>query len=265
MLGHVRDAYYKRFARKKDKRISEEKVLELVGLARKDQHRMGTRKLYSTIEPKIKENDIHCGRDRLFSLLRKNDLLIEPKKRFKKTTYSNHEYALASNRIKGLVIDRPNQVFVCDITYVSLKTGFAYLFLVTDAYSRKIVGHHFSRDLSHYSAILALHNALKNVVNTQGIICHSDRGCQYCCHQYIKQLNQYGLISSMTSESHCYQNAIAERVNGILKDEFDIDQTFYSFSHAKLSINHAIKIYNTKRKHWSLNLNTPDFVYANAA
>ncbi len=190
-LGFARDAYYKRFEREERRSVTEAKILEFVKEERKEQKRIGTKKLHATIEAKIKAGNYSYGRDRLFSLLRQYGLLIKPKKRFKKTTYSNHAYAVAPNRVKDLVIDRPNQVFVCDITYVSLRSGFAYLSLVTDAYSRKIVGHHFSRDLSHYSASMALHKALKCVKNTHEIICHSDRGCQYCCHQYIAQLNRY--------------------------------------------------------------------------
>lgn len=232
---------------------------------RSEQPRVGTRKLHNDINLQLKSAGIAVGRDWLFSELRSQGLLVMPKKRYSRTTYSNHSYAVAPNRIKQLQITRPNQVFVSDITYISLERGFAYLFLVTDAYSRKIVGYHLSKDLSHYSAKLALYMAVKDLKRTDGIIHHSDRGCQYCCHEFLELLQYYNMISSMTDESHCYQNAIAERVNGILKDEFDCDAVFANFAQARTFVPAKIDIYNNKRTHWSLGLQTPSAVYSKAA
>lgn len=192
-------------------------------------------------------------------------MLVERKKSYHKTTYSDHDYAIAPNRIKGLEINQSNQVFVSDITYLTLKGRFAYLFLVTDAFSRKIVGFHLSFDLTHHSALLALEMALSSIKDPTGIICHSDRGCQYCCHEFLKYLNENKMLSSMTDASHCYQNAIAERVNGILKDEFNLDAVFENFAQAHRAVVKAIVIYNTKRGHWSLGLKTPQAVYSKAA
>lgn len=265
MLGFSRDAYYKKVNRGKEKKANRAKVLALVDKEREEQPRMGGKKLYNEIGGQIKEAGINCGRDRFFILLKQEDKLVVRKKRFKRTTYSNHPYAVSPNLIEDLEISRPNQVFVTDITYISVGKDFAYLFLVTDAYSRKIVGYHLSRDLAHHSALLALNNALKTLANPEMIICHSDRGTQYCCHAYIGFLNQYGMKSSMTNQSHCYQNAIAERVNGILKDEFDLDSHFECLADAKLQLDKAVRIYNNKRKHWSLGLKTPAQVYALAA
>lgn len=252
------------------KRISfkenkDSKVLKLVKEVRKEQPRAGTKKVYNYIKPKLREENIKIGRDKLYATLKANDLLVERKKRYSKTTYSNHEYAVAPNRIKELEVTKPNQVFVSDITYITLKRCFAYLFLVTDAFSRKIVGFHLTLDLTHHSALLALHMALSSVKDSDDIIHHSDRGSQYCCHEFLRYLKDHNMCSSMTDESHCYQNAIAERVNGILKDEFKLDAVFEDFGQALRAVVRAINIYNTKRAHWSLDLHTPDEVYSKAA
>ena len=265
VVGVSRDAFYKREQRRAKRRDNRAAVLSLVREVRVDEPRTGTRKLHGRIAPRLEVAGSSVGRDKLFDILREERMLVVRKKRYQKTTYSRHQYAVAPNRIKEISITEPNQVFVSDITYLTLKRGFAYLFLVTDAYSRKIVGYHLSRDLTHYSALLALDSALKGVEVSNGIIHHTDRGCQYCCHEFLAFLQSNRIVSSMTDESHCYQNAIAERVNGILKDEFDLDTEFPTFELALKAVHHAVHIYNTKRTHWSLNLQTPAEVYAKAA
>jgi putative transposase len=232
---------------------------------RRDEPRIGTRKLHHRLALVFKAQSIALGRDRLFALLRSRKMLVSRKKRFQKTTNSNHSYAVVPNRIKALSIKRPNQVIASDITYLTLNRGFAYLFLVTDLYSRKVLGYHLSRDLSHHSALLALHMAVSKVSITAGMIHHSDRGCQYCCHEYLAFLKSYDIIPSMTDEAHCYQNAIAERVNGILKNDLNLDAVFANFCEAKTATDHAIRVYNTKRTHWSLDLQTPTQRYQQAA
>ena len=201
-------------------------MIELVRAVRRDEPRVGTRKLQHRLAPQFEAEGISIGRDRLFSALRERNLLIFPKKRYQKTTYSNHRYAVAPNRVKELRIERPNQVVASDITYIALTRGFAYLFLVTDVFSRKILGYHLSRDLGHHSALLALDKALDEIQEPQGLIHHSDRGCQYCCHEYLNFLDLHHVQSSMTDASHCYQNAIAERVNGILKLDLNLERGF---------------------------------------
>lgn len=207
------------------------------------------------------------GRDRLFRILRNSQRLVSRKKRFSKTTYSNHGYVVAKNVLKEVKITKPKQAVVCDITYLSLEGNqFAYLFLVTDRYSRKILGYHVSRDLTHYSALLALDNAMTEHFESGdggNLIHHSDRGAQYCCHEYLKYLAEKNIIASMTDENHCYQNAIAERVNGILKDEFNLDRVFETFTMLKSAVTKAIDVYNKMRPHWSLKLLTPDDVFNN--
>jgi putative transposase len=257
-----RDAYYKKLARRHQRHVKEAVVLKVVEHIREDEPRVGTRKL----QDKLQKAGVEVGRDRLFRLLRGSGKLVKPKKSFKRTTYSNHSYAVAENKVKELEIVRPRQVVVSDITYLRLsKEKFCYLFLVTDAFSRKILGYHVSKDLSHYSALLALDMASKEIGHSQATIHHSDRGCQYCCHEYLRNLNELGMVPSMTDENHCYQNAIAERVNGILKDEFNLDAVFESVTEAKRAVVKSIHVYNTKRTHWSLNLNTPEEVYEQAA
>jgi transposase InsO family protein len=257
-----RDAYYKKTKRRASEGRKAIMMLRLVDDIRVEEPRVGTRKLQDRL---IKAGKT-IGRDYLFSLLRKSDRLVERKKSFIKTTYSAHGYAVAINRIKELEVTAPKQVLVSDITYIRMARGeFAYLFLVTDKFSRRIVGYHVSRDLTHYSALLALDNAIKFMGDVTGTIHHSDRGCQYCCHEFLEYLEQHKMLSSMTDEAHCYQNAIAERVNGILKDEFNLDATFDNFRAVQLSVAKAVLVYNTKRTHWSLGLRTPDQRYREAA
>lgn len=241
-------------------------VLKLVRSVREDQPRVGTRKLYDELKPLFTKAGLGVGRDKLFSVLRGAHELVRPKKSYTKTTYSKHAYAVAPNRIKELEVKAPGEVLVSDITYLRLEKGrFAYLFLVTDLFSRKVLGYHVTRDLSHHSACIALENAARELKNLVGVIHHSDRGCQYCCHEFLRHLEAHKMLSSMTDDDHCYQNAVAERVNGILKDEFNLDTVFKSFDVLKAAVDKAIHVYNTKRLHFSLGLQTPDEVYAKAA
>jgi len=265
LLRITRDAYYKRLSRSSSSSNKREVVLKLVKNLRVDQKRIGTRKLHHEISPELKSLGLSIGRDKLFTVLREERLLVKQKKRFDKTTYSKHSYAVAPNRLKNVSPMGPNEAFVSDITYIRLRSGFAYLFLITDAFSRKIIGHHLSRDLGHHSAILALEMATRDIADTRGIIHHSDRGCQYCCHDFLASLREYGMIPSMTDDNHCYQNAIAERVNGILKIEFDMDGVFDSFEQAKKHLLRSVDIYNHKRIHWSLQLKTPHEIHREAA
>ena len=164
-----------------------------------------------------------------------------------------------------MTVTHPNQVWVSDITYVRTVSGFCYLALITDMYSRKIVGYDMSDSLELAGCLRALQKALKAARPATRLVHHSDRGFQYCSNQYVDQLKKHGIEISMTEENHCYENAIAERVNGILKDEFYLDQTFYSLSHARDAVKNAIEIYNSKRLHLSLGYKTPNFVFENVA
>jgi transposase InsO family protein len=236
-------------------------VLEQVATVRLQQPRIGTRKL----QTHLADAGMDVGRDRLFTWLRERNDLVKRKRRGTFTTYSRHSYAVAPNLIAGRTVTAPKQVIVSDITYLRLQHGFAYLFLVTDLFSRKIVGWHVSRDLSHYGALQALHMAASTIGDVEGLVHHSDRGSQYCCHEYLRALSNYRILASMTDANHCYQNAVAERVNGILKDEFDLDAIFGSFEELHRSAARAIQKYDTIRKHGSLNLRTPQQVFDQAA
>lgn len=177
-------------------------MLAEVKQVRTTQPRVGTRKLLNH----MRQKRIKIGRDSLFRLLRKEGMLVRKKRKGTRTTYSNHSYAVAPNRVKKLAVTRPLEVIVGDITYLRMEGNkFVYLYLLTDWYSRRIIGYHVSRDLTHYSALIAIHNAVENVGEGQirGAIHHTDRGCQYCCHEYLKVLDQYGLVPSMTDENHC--------------------------------------------------------------
>ena len=212
--------------------------------------------------PELKTQGLSIGRDRFLDILRSRDLLVaKRKRRGPKTTYSKHEYAVAPNMIKSLEITRPAQVLVADITYVRINEEFAYLFLVTDACSRFIVGHHLATSLSHKGAITALERAVANLGSTKGVIHHTDRGGQYCCHGFISQIKKYEMISSMTDADHCAQNALAERMNGTLKDEYYIDMPFHSFKQAKVAIDQAVEIYNYERPHLAHDMEKPARVH----
>jgi putative transposase len=237
-------------------------VLAHVDALRQVQPRVGTRKLHAALATA----GVSVGRDHLFTVLRTTGQLVARKRRATQTTYAKHGYAVAPNHLKTLTVTGPRQVVVSDITYLRLERGaFAYLFLVTDLFARHIVGWQLSRDLSHHAALRALADAQQTLGPCRGIVHHSDRGSQYCCHDYLAQLHALRMLPSMTDAAHCYQNAVAERVNGILKDEFDLDAVFPSFTAAQHAVRHAVHIYNTVRTHWSLKLHTPYAVFHRAA
>jgi putative transposase len=260
-----RDAWYKYQKRQKKREKMVSRVIDLVMLERKDQARVGTRKLYEALNPTFKLEQIKIGRDGLFDILREHNMLVRRKKAYCKTTDSHHRFHKYNNLIRDLKITRPNQVWVSDITYIRTIKGFCYLALITDVYSRKIVGYDISDSLELAGCLRALKSALRHVRPEPGLIHHSDRGIQYCSNQYVDQLKKRKIKISMTEENHCYENAIAERVNGILKDEFFLDQCFTTTSHASLATKNAIDIYNSKRLHLSLGYKTPNMMFKNVA
>jgi transposase InsO family protein len=188
-------------------------------------------------------------------------MLITRKKPSYRTTNSFHRFYKYKNIIKDVEVTKPNQVWVSDITYIRTIKGFCYLALITDMYSRKIVGYDISNSLELKGCERALNKALYQAKSTNGLIHHSDRGIQYCSNVYTKILKRNNIAISMTEENHCYENAVAERVNGILKDEFYLDQTFDSLQHAKRATKNAINLYNEIRLHVSLDYKTPNMVY----
>jgi transposase InsO family protein len=260
-----RDAYYKYQHRWKHYKSVESKVIQLVREERKELPRVGVRKLYEALQPSFEAAHIKVGRDSLFDILRANNMLVKRKRAYAKTTNSYHHFHKYNNLIKDVKVTKPNQVWVSDITYIRTIKGFCYLALITDMYSRKIIGYDLSDSLELAGCLRALRKALWHVRPAAGLIHHSDRGVQYCSHMYVNELKRKGIKISMTEEKHCYENAIAERVNGILKDEFYLDQCFFSTTHAKRATKSAIKIYNNKRLHVSLKYKTPNSVFQNVA
>ena len=260
-FGLKRDAYYK-YKRRADKRLSlEQKVLKIVMQKRKSLPREGVRKLKKSLKDEFDRADLKVGRDTLFNILRKYNMLTLRKKYSSRTTNSLHRFYKYNNIIKDVRVSRPNQVWVSDITYIRTIKGFCYLALITDMYSRKIVGYDISNSLELKGCERALNKALYQAKNITGLIHHSDRGIQYCSNVYTQILKRNDIGISMTEDNHCYENAIAERVNGILKDEFYLDQTFDSLAHAKRATKNAINLYNEVRLHLSLKYRTPNMVY----
>jgi transposase InsO family protein len=264
VLGYKsRNVYYKQLKSNAKSMAIEQFVIEQVKKLRISQSRVGTRKIYRDIKQTLEKNEIKIGRDKLFKILKNNDLLIKPKKNYTKTTNSYHHFYKHKNTIKNMAIDRPEKVWVADITYIKVNNQHAYLFLITDAYSRKIVGWNLDTNMRVSDGIKALNMAVKNRKYNGQLYHHSDRGFQYCNPRYIEQLQKHNIIPSMTDKDHVYQNSLAERVNGILKQEFDIDIGFNSLKEAQFVIKYVIDIYNKKRRHTSLNYLTPNFVHLN--
>lgn len=247
------------------KRTSELAVLfEWISFYRQFMPKLGGRKLYYLVKPKLIEADIKLGRDGFFDYLRSHDLLVKPKRSYTKTTHSKHWLKKHPNLLKD---DKnkaimPEQVLVADITHVKSGEGTHYLSLVTDAYSRKIMGYHLSEDMRACNVVKALKMAQLNRNYYHAAIHHSDRGLQYCSELYQEALNDYQIAPSMTDGYDCYQNALAERINGILKYEFLLYEC-NTFDELKVLIKESIHLYNEMRPHLSLNMLTPNQVHRN--
>lgn len=219
------------------------------------------RKLKKSLQDQFVSAHLKVGRDTLFNVLRRHNMLTLRKKYRMKTTNSHHRFYKYKNCIKDVSVIRRNQVWVSDITYIRTVKGFCYLALITDVYSRKIVGFDISNSLELKGCVRALNKALYQAKDIKVLTHHSDRGIQYCSNVYTQILKRNNIKISMTEENHCYENAIAERVNGILKDEFYLDQTFDNVAHVKSATKNAINLYNEIRLHLSLDFKTPNMVY----
>lgn len=205
---------------------------------------------------------VQIGRDRLFRLLKDRHLLSELKQKYKRTTLGKHPFPVCPNLLKGLQVSHINQVWVSDITYLRLSKGrFCYLFLVSDYFSRKILGSALKDSLSASGALEALKEACKSAKPLPGVIHHSDHGIQYCCNEYTDLLAQLEFKTSLTSDNHCYDNAVAERINGILKQEFGLGNILPSLGASQKLLTDGIKLYNAERLHVSLGYKTPDQVF----
>lgn len=245
------------------KASSQAQILARVRKERMIQPRIGTRKLHAMLQPGLADLGIALGRDALFSLLRQARLLVPNRRAYHKTTDSHHRFRRHPNLLNGelkRLPKRPEEVWVADITYLPTRDKFAYLSLVTDAYSRKIVGYHVHPTLQTEEVAVAFKKALKQRQSNLPLIHHSDRGIQYCSSLYQKIHAAHGITCSMTDGYDCYQNALAERVNGILKGEFLLHKPA-NLNEAKKMVDQAVQIYNQKRLHLSLKYRTPDAVH----
>ena len=219
--------------------------------------RIGTRKLYYLLKESFLQNGISIGRDQLFNLLREEGLLIIKKKKYIKTTDSKHWMRKYPNLIKQIELSRPEQIWVADITYLTMSNRHSYLHLVTDAYSKRIMGYCISDTLAANHTLKALAMALKNRKYNDSLIHHSDRGLQYCSAGYVRTLQQNSINISMTEDGSPYDNAIAERLNGILKDEYGLDEEFTDLAQLELQVKESVESYNNRRPHESNYLLTP--------
>jgi transposase InsO family protein len=237
-------------------------VHALVKAEREQQPRLGGRKLYHLIAPELKAAGVKLGRDRLFVELGKVGWLVERRRsEWPKTTQVDRNLPVFKNLIKRCPSTGPNQVWVADITYIRTWEAFLYLSLITDRWSRKIVGYHLGETLETEQVLRALAMALRGRKGGTRLIHHSDRGCQYACHDYVGAVQKAGLVMSMTEQNHSAENALAERVNGILKQEYWLDANFENRQQARQATLHAICMYNTRRPHTALKFATPEQVH----
>jgi transposase InsO family protein len=259
-LGFTPQAYHKHNKKQFLEHYNEGLILHEIDAIRKHQPRCGGRKLFIMLQSFFTQHNIHIGRDKFFDLLKRNKLLVRKTKRNVYTTMSKHHYYRYPNLVKSFTPMKAHELWVADITYIPLKERFAYLFLITDAYSRKIVGFHVSDDMKVSSATVALKQALAQKPAETIVIHHSDRGIQYCSNEYVRLLIEHNAMISMTESGDPLENAIAERVNGILKTEL-INSCYSDVYAASIHISRCITIYNHRRRHSSLNWQLPAIVH----
>lgn len=261
--GMSRQNYYKGQGRRTRLEVDGDLVEELVRSERALQPRLGGKKLHRLLQPELEKAGVRIGRDRFFEVLGERGLLLEPLPKAPRTTNSRHSLPVFTNLLAGMALTGPNQAWVSDITYIRTDEGFLYLSLITDAWSRKIVGFHAGDTLETEGCLTALGKAVKDLADGFFPVHHSDRGSQYCSHLYTGKLREYGLGISMTEEMHCYENAKAERVNGILKQEYYLGGCFRTKARAIAAIEQAVWLYNTRRPHLALKYETPFAMHEN--
>jgi transposase InsO family protein len=248
--------YYRSKKSRTEKQSKAQKVIRLVLNIRRVMPKLGARKLYFLLKEELTK--IKVGRDKLFRILRANHMLIKPKRRYHTTTNSHHRFRKHKNLISDKEIEKPGSIWVSDITYIGNRKNPSYLSLITDAYSKKIVGYNVSDSLAMEGSIEALEMAIKQrEYKNESLIHHSDRGIQYCSNEYQKIIGKNGIQSSMTEKYDPYENAIAERINGILKQEFNIAKEIKCLDLKKKLVKSAIDIYNNRRPHLSNHMLTP--------
>ncbi len=262
-FGLSRQSYYQHARKATRKAVEEEVILQRVKQIRKDHRRMGVRKLYGKLQPLMEEHRIKMGRDALFDLLSANGLLVRKRKRRVRTTQSFHWLRKYPNLIGSFVPGSPNQLWVSDITYWKISDRYVYISLITDAYSHKIVGYHLAQTLEANESIQALKMALSgwDCEGSFQLIHHSDRGVQYCSADYIKLLQDHGILISMAEKGDPLENPIAERVNGIIKEEYLYQYLVSSVEQAKELLVASVDLYNSDRPHMSIGNRTPEQIH----
>jgi transposase InsO family protein len=265
-LSMSRQNFYARRQARQSREVDADLVLQWVRQERRAQPRLGARKLHYLLRGRLAQAGVRLGRDRFLALLREAELLVEPLPReYVRTTCSAHDWPVFPNLVKAVEVSAPHQVWVVDLTYVRTEEGFVFLSLVTDKGSRKIVGHHCGESLAASGCVQALEMALSALPEGARPIHHSDRGTQYCSHEYTQRLSQRGLPISMTEKNHCAENALAERMNGILKGEYGLGGRLKSKAHARQAVEQSVRLYNERRPHTALDYKTPEEVHSLAA
>jgi len=264
-VGISRQNYYARRRQRQRRAVDAQLVAGLVRRERRQQPRLGTRKLHHMLKSELEAAGVRMGRDRMFEELRQKGLLLEPvRAQYPHTTQSYHNLPVFRNLVKDRPLTGPNEVWVSDLSYLRTLEGYLYLALITDKYSRKIVGWHVGDTLEAVGCVRALEAALADLPAGRAPIHHSDQGSQYCCHEYVNRLQQRGLAISMTEVNHCAENALAERMNGILKQEYGLGVEFPSKVAARQAVRQGIVLYNTRRPHNALGKRFPAQVHASA-
>lgn len=261
-LGYSKQAYYQSLSRKKAVGLQQQQIKQRVLAVRHQLPRLGTRKLYKLLGEDFRQQGLKIGRDGLLDLLRRESLLIVRKRKYVSTTDSRLWMRQYPNLVQGMELNRPEQVWVADITYLSTRQGYNYLHLVTDAYSKRIMGYKHSDNLEASTSLQALEMAFQQRCYRQALIHHSDRGLQYCSRDYTGLLKEHNVSISMTQNGSPYENAIAERVNGILKQEFGLDEVFENMQEAGRQIDESIALYNSLRPHISNHYLTPEQMHS---
>lgn len=262
----TRANYYAQRKARRERQVDEELVAALVRNERQRQPRLGARKMRVLLEDQLAEAGVKLGRDRFFGVLRRQGLLLTRlRAEYPCTTDSGHYLPVFRNQIKNRTLSKPNEVWVSDLTYVRTTEGFLYLSLVTDKYSRKMVGYHCGDTLAAAGCVLALEMALAALPAGEYPTHHSDRGSQYCSHEYVNSLRARGLGISMTEQDHCAENALAERMNGILKSEYGLGRELPAKAQAQRAVDQAVNLYNTRRPHLALGYRFPEAVHSLAA
>jgi len=261
----TRQNYYKQRQQRSRRKVDESLIISLVRRERQQQPRLGCRKIHRLLSDELREAGVEVGRDRMFEVLGNHGMLVKPLPKAPRTTYSRHSLPVFRNLIAELEMTNPNQIWVSDVTYIRTWEDFEYLTLLMDLHSHKIVGYHCGESLDAEASLKALDQALAELPDDRYPIHHSDRGSQSCSHKYVGRLQERHLPVSMTELNHCAENSVAERLNGILKQEYGLGRTFINRQQARRAVDEAVWLYNNRRPHTSLRYRIPSEVHSQAA